>query len=232
MEKSDFVKRIENELILATKQQIISSYSAEILEDLCKVWSKHNLDIILSTDSPNKIRKLFNDLCNEKTLSPVNFDTDEVIDLGNGFVAYKRCKHLIKNTITCTISYNMAYQIICNRIYYVYDKFYHNFYPEFNKTYAPNKVYLSKGGVITNQYIEKVYVKGDIFMPKDPVNLDCHYVKIDTNGKFIYTIDSRSNKLKALMEFYEVPILTDDKFKNIDLRNFKFKENRNNVSNN
>lgn len=61
---------------------------------------------------------------------------------------------------------------------------------------------------------------------------DCHYVKIDTNGKFIYTIDSRSNKLKALMEFYEVPILTDDKFKNIDLRNFKFKENGNNVSNN
>lgn len=34
------------------------------------------------------------------------------------------------------------------------------------------------------------------------------------------------------MEFYEVPILTDDKFKNIDLRNFKFKENGNNVSNN
>ena len=65
-------------------------------------------------------------------------------------------------------------------------------------------------------------------MPKDPVNLDCHYVKIDTNGKFIYTIDSRSNKLKALMEFYEVPILKDDKFKNIDLRNFKFEDYGNN----
>lgn len=73
IEKSDFVKRIENKLILATKQQIISSYSAEILEDLCKVWSKHSLDIILSTDSPNKIRKLFNDLCNEKNIVSCKF---------------------------------------------------------------------------------------------------------------------------------------------------------------
>lgn len=232
MGKSDFIKRIEDELILAAKSSVISSYTAETLEDLCKTWDSHNLDIMISTESPDKIIKLFTDLCNGKTLIPVDFEQDEVENVYDNFVRYKRCKNLIKNTVTNTISYNNAYKIVCNRIYYVYDKFYHNFYPEFNKTYAPNKVYLSKGGVITNQYIEKVYVKGDIFMPKDPVNLDCHYVKIDTNGKFIYTIDSRSNKLKALMEFYEVPILTDDKFKNIDLRNFKFKENGNNISNN
>ena len=98
----------------------------------------------------------------------------------------------------------------------------------YNGVYDSNKIYLSKGGVITNEYIEKVYVKGDTFMPKDPINLDCNCVKIGMNGRTIYTIDSRSNKLKALMEFYEVPILKDDKFKNIDLRNFKFKEDENN----
>lgn len=65
-------------------------------------------------------------------------------------------------------------------------------------------------------------------MPKNPVNLYCSKVMINLAYKDIYTIDSRSNKLKALMEFYEVPILKDDKFKNIDLRNFKFKEDENN----
>lgn len=36
MGKSDFIKRIEDELILAAKSSVISSYTAEILEDLCK----------------------------------------------------------------------------------------------------------------------------------------------------------------------------------------------------
>lgn len=228
MGKSDFIKRIEDELILAAKSSVISSYTAEILEDLCKTWDSHNLDIMISTESPDKILKLFTDLCNGKTLIPVDFEQDEVENVYDNFVRYKRCKNLVKNTVTDTIYYANAYKIVCKKFYNAVFKY----YKDYNGIYGPDKIYLSKGGVITNQYIEKVYVKGYIFMPKDPVNLDCHYVKIDTNGKFIYTIDSRSNKLKALMEFYEVPILTDDKFKNIDLRNFKFKENGNNVSNN
>lgn len=228
MGKSDFIKRIEDELILAAKSSAISSYTAEILKDLCKTWDNHDLNIIISTESPDKIIKLFSDLCAGKTLIPVNFEQDEVENVHDNFVRYKRCKNLIKNTVANTICYANAYRIVCKKFYNAVFRYYKNY----NSIYVSDKIYLSKGGVVTNEYIEKVYVKGDTFMPKDPINLDCNCVKIDMNSKIIYTIDSRSNKLKALMEFYEVPILTDDKFKNIDLRNFKFKENGNNVSNN
>lgn len=37
MIKSEFIKRIEDELILAAKEQVISSYTAETLEELCRV---------------------------------------------------------------------------------------------------------------------------------------------------------------------------------------------------
>lgn len=226
MGKSDFIKRIEDELILAAKSSVISSYTAEILEDLCKTWDSHNLDIMISTESPDKILKLFTDLCNDKTLIPVDFEQDEVENLYNNFVRYKRCKNLVKNTVTDTIYYANAYKIVCKKFYNAVFKY----YKDYNGIYGPDKIYLSKGGVVTNEYIEKVYVKGDTFMPKDPINLDCNCVRIGINDRIIYTIDSRSNKLKALMEFYEVPVLKDDKFKNIDLRNFKFKEDENNYS--
>lgn len=226
MGKSDFIKRIEDELILAAKSSVISSYTAEILEDLCKTWDSHNLDIMISTESPDKILKLFTDLCNDKTLIPVDFEQDEVENLYNNFVRYKRCKNLVKNTVTDTIYYANAYKIVCKKFYNAVFKY----YKDYNGIYGPDKIYLSKGGVVTNEYIEKVYVKGDTFMPKDPINLDCNCVRIGMNDRIIYTIDSHSNKLKALMEFYEVPVLKDDKFKNIDLRNFKFKEDGNNYS--
>lgn len=226
MGKSDFIKRIEDELILAAKSSVISSYTAEILEDLCKTWDSHNLDIMISTESPDKILKLFIDLCNGKTLIPVDFEQDEVENLYDNFVRYKRCKNLVKNTVTDTIYYANAYKIVCKKFYNAVFKY----YKDYNGIYGTDKIYLSKGGVVTNEYIEKVYVKGDTFMPKDPINLDCNCVRIGMNDRIIYTIDSRSNKLKALMEFYEVPVLKDDKFKNIDLRNFKFKEDGNNYS--
>lgn len=226
MGKSDFIKRIEDELILAAKSSVISSYTAKILEDLCKTWDSHNLDIMISTESPDKILKLFTDLCNDKTLIPVDFEQDEVENLYNNFVRYKRCKNLVKNTVTDTIYYANAYKIVCKKFYNAVFKY----YKDYNGIYGPDKIYLSKGGVVTNEYIEKVYVKGDTFMPKDPINLDCNCVRIGMNDRIIYTIDSRSNKLKAFMEFYEVPVLKDDKFKNIDLRNFKFKEDGNNYN--
>ena len=226
MGKSDFIKRIEDELILAAKSSVISSYTAKILEDLCKTWDSHNLDIMISTESPDKILKLFTDLCNDKTLIPVDFEQDEVENLYNNFVRYKRCKNLVKNTVTDTIYYANAYKIVCKKFYNAVFKY----YKDYNGIYGPDKIYLSKGGVVTNEYIEKVYVKGDTFMPKDPINLDCNCVRIGMNDRIIYTIDSRSNKIKALMEFYEVPVLKDDKFKNIDLRNFKFKEDGNNYN--
>ena len=224
MGKSDFIKRIEDELILAAKAHVISSYTAEILEDLCKIWDNHSLDIMISTESPDKIIKLFTDLCAGKTLLPVDFEQDEVENVHDNFIRYKRCKNLVKNTVTNTIYYANAYRIVCKKFYNAVFQY----YKDYNGIYGSDKIYLSKGGVVTNEYIEKVYVKGDTFMPKDPINLDCNCVKIGMNGRIIYTIDSRSNKLKALMEFYEVPILKDDKFKNIDLRNFKFKEDENN----
>lgn len=159
MIKSEFIKRIEDELILAAKEQVISSYTAETLEELCRVWDKHSMDIIVSTDSTDRILKLFTDLCNGKTLFPVDLETDEVINIGEDFFAYKRCKDIIKNNVTNTISYKSAYKIICKKFYNVIDKICSNCATIHN----PDKIYLSKGGVITNEYIEKVYIRGQHF---------------------------------------------------------------------
>ena len=82
------------------------------------------------------------------------------------------------------------------------------------------RIYITRGGVVSGEYINKCYIKNSNFYPRDPVTINCSRI---TNYEDIniYTIDSRSPKLKVLKEFYNVSINIDDKYKYIDIRKFK-----------
>lgn len=92
--------------------------------------------------------------------------------------------------------------------------------------YKNHRVYISKGGVITGEYIEKCIIRPDIVnkhsftiqsIPNIPV---CIIVDGDY---YIYVVDHREPKLKALQQFYEVPINKDETIanKHYNLRKYK-----------
>lgn len=89
-----------------------------------------------------------------------------------------------------------------------------------------HRVYISKGGIITGEYIEKCIIRPDIVnkhsftiqsIPNIPV---CIIVDGDNS---IYVVDHREPKLKALQQFYEVPINKDEIIanKHYNLRKYK-----------
>lgn len=89
-----------------------------------------------------------------------------------------------------------------------------------------HRIYISKGGVITGEYIEKCIIRPDVVnkhsftiqsIPNIPV---CIIVDGDN---YIYVVDHREPKLKALQQFYDVPINKDDTVanKHYNLRKYK-----------
>lgn len=89
-----------------------------------------------------------------------------------------------------------------------------------------HRIYISKGGVITGEYIEKCIIRPDIVdkhsftiqsIPNIPV---C--IIVDGNNS-IYAVDHREPKLKVLQQFYEVPINKDEIIanKHYNLRKYK-----------
>lgn len=87
-------------------------------------------------------------------------------------------------------------------------------------------IFISKGGVITGDYIQQCEIRKDIidkhsFTIQSIVNIPVS--KIIDNDITIYTVDHREPKLKVLKEFYNVPIYTDNIIanKHYDIRKFK-----------
>lgn len=115
--------------------------------------------------------------------------------------------------------YNRAYKITINKIYDIDTNEEEYTTPNIIDVNYP--IYITKGGVITGEYIQKCYIKNtDKFYPREPINLECSRITNYDNIN-IYTIDARSTKLKALKEFYDTPINIDDRYKHIDIRKFK-----------
>ena len=80
-----------------------------------------------------------------------------------------------------------------------------------------HRIYISKGGVITGEYVEKCIIRPDIVdkhsftiqsIPNIPVCI------IFDKDNSIYVVDHREPKLKALQQFYDVPINKDEDITN------------------
>ena len=88
------------------------------------------------------------------------------------------------------------------------------------------RVYISKGGVITGDYILECQIRPEIiakhkFTIQSIVNIPV--CVINYKGGSIYAVDHREPKLKSLMEFYDCVVGHDDKVAKakLNIRNYK-----------
>lgn len=164
---------------------------------------------------------------NKGILSPLTLKDDEFLDYTdkNGYLHNIRYNDIyIDTNINMSICNDNAFNI------YVRAAYSHDTQSQIEYTneivHKNHRVYISKGGVITGEYIEKCIIRPDIVnkhsftiqsIPNIPV---CIIVDADNS---IYVVDHREPKLKALQQFYEVPINKDEEIanKHYNLRKYK-----------
>lgn len=180
--------------------------------------SEDEIDFILNTISR---------IWNVGILSPLTLKDDE-------FLNYIDSEGYLRNTRYNDIYTDMnIYMFICNDNafnLYIRAAYSHDENQQIECTneivHKNHRVYISKGGVITGEYIEKCIIRPDIVnkhsftiqsIPNIPV---CIIVDGDNS---IYVVDHREPKLKALQQFYEVPIYKDEVIanKHYNLRKYK-----------
>lgn len=199
---SDFMVFLKTELNKLEKDYG-TDYTDTIFNIIIELVYKHNIKSINYTDILNKINRLINNY----PITSINLDNEN-----------NKCIYIAKDEINNKWYYNRAYKIIVDKLYNLTNN---------EELYLPGKeelfnerIYITRGGVVSGEYINKCYIKNLNFYPRDPVTINCSRI---TNYRDIniYTIDSRSPKLKVLKEFYNVSINIDDKYKYIDIRKFK-----------
>lgn len=197
---SNFIIFLKTEL-----NKLEKDYGKDYIDTVFNIILKLNNNIynINYNDILNKISRLINNY-------PVT-----PIDLNN---EYNTCIYINKDENNNKWYYNRAYKIIVDKVYNLIDN---------KELYIPRKeelfnkrIYITRGGVIAGEYINKCYIKHNNFYPRDPVIINCSRIT-NHDDIDIYTVDSRSPKLKVLKEFYNVSINIDDKYKHIDIRKFK-----------
>ena len=201
-DNSDFMVFLKTELNKLEKDYG-TDYTDTIFNIVIELVYKHNIKTINYTDILNKVNRLINNY----PITSINLDNEN-----------NKCIYIAKDEINNKWYYNRAYKIIVDKLYNLTNN---------EELYLPGKeelfnerIYITRGGVVSGEYINKCYIKNLNFYPRDPVTINCSRI---TNYRDIniYTIDSRSPKLKVLKEFYNVSINIDDKYKYIDIRKFK-----------
>ena len=91
-----------------------------------------------------------------------------------------------------------------------------------NGDFIDERMYISRGGIINGDYIHKCYLKNQIddYSIKDPIKVPVSSIEFKDSPDVIFFVDHREPKLKALMEFYNVPIEHSDNVK-FNVRTFK-----------
>lgn len=180
-----------------------TDYTDTIFNIIVELVYKHNIKTINYTDILNKVNRLINNY----PITSINLDNEN-----------NKCIYIAKDEINNKWYYNRAYKIIVDKLYNLTNN---------EELYLPGKeelfnerIYITRGGVIAGEYINKCYIKHNNFYPRDPVIINCSRIT-NHDDIDIYTVDSRSPKLKVLKEFYNVSINIDDKYKHIDIRKFK-----------
>ena len=166
----------------------------------------------------------FNIAMDEGLLSPLTLTDDEFNKVEDNIESYnKRYKWIIKRGDN--IYNNAAYKVTIRKTYN------HNLGIEYKYDIPPiylnPTLYISKGGIITGECICDCQIRPNIvnkhsFVIQSIVNIPVSAIAI--NNGFIYVVDHREPKLKALKEFYDVPIYFDEKVKELKLNIRKYKK--------
>lgn len=225
-----YVERAKREanIILASldKNSDEFLYKRNAFRDIINICERiDNIEWIVDEDFDFVINSV-NKIINIGILSPLTLRDDE-----------------FKGTDYSPIEYNIRYPYILKDKYSIYNAKAFNIYirraynHDENKevkltSYTINgnhKLYLSKGGVITGQYIQNCFIRKNIidkgcFTIQSILNIPVSRIryKEDNIDKFIYIVDHREPKFKALKEFYEVPEYFDEtiKAKKFNIRNY------------
>lgn len=176
----------------------------------------------------NFILDTINKLWNVGILSPLTLKNDEFNDYNtNGCYRNKRYPFIyhcgngkIYNKAAYKLYVRAAYDIATNSQIEI-----NPYILPYNNSHLETPIFISKGGVVTGEFVQQCEIRKDIverhsFNIQSIVNIPVS--KIDDNGFTIYVVDHREPKLKALREFYEVPIFTDEavKAKHYNLRKY------------
>lgn len=175
----------------------------------------------------DSILNIINTIWKKGILSPLTLKDDE-------FLNYTDSKGYLRNTRYSDIYIDTNInQSICNDNafnLYIRAAYSHDNKEQIDCTnelvHKNHRIYISKGGVITGEYIEKCIIRLNIVnrhsftiqsIPNIPV---CIIVDGDNS---IYVVDHREPKFKALQQFYEVPINKDEVIanKHYNIRKYK-----------
>lgn len=164
------------------------------------------------------ILNTINRILNVGILSPLTLKDDEFLNHvdSNGRFCNTRYKDIyIDNNLNMSICNANAFNL------YIRTAYSHDENKQIECTneiiHKNHRIYISKGGIITGEYIEKCIVRPDVVakhsftiqsIPNIPV---CIIIDKDDS---IYVVDHREPKLKALQQFYDVPINKDENIAN------------------
>jgi hypothetical protein len=188
---------------------------------LVESLSDNDSDIILNIcnkiDKYPYIKDVLLKLFQGKYLSPIDLSPDNFDTYGK----HIRCSHIVMGNDT--IYYSNAFKLKIIHTYIHNDK---QEVAVTKWTDIASTIYITKGGVVTGEFFTNACellpsaIRTGKFTIHEPVVIPCSV--IDNGDYFIYTVDSREPKLKALKEFYKVSICFNEDIKGkYDIRKYE-----------
>ena len=189
------------------------------IQEIEKGGANSNADV-------NEIIDTIQTIINNGVISPLTLENDEfnlISDL-DGKRYNLRYPDIYAEKSTGRIFNTNAFNVYIRAVYSDILKEQLNFAPTTHK--KNRRVYISKGGVITGDYILECQIRPEIvakhkFTIQSIVNIPV--CAINYKDGSIYVVDHREPKLKTLMEFYDCVVGHDDKVAKakLNIRNYK-----------
>lgn len=222
------VKEEANLLLSSIHHDVNKSIITNEIEFIVDVAvSIENCAEIYKIEDVDKVMRMFNKFYDSGLLSPLTLNINEFEEVieGSNINQNKRYPHLYLNnegvyyTKAFVPKVTKAYNDSTKQELKIIDEKYTN-------SYGINIIHITAGGVFTNRYFSHCYINSNTirngkYFPKDSIQLPVSVIVTDKN-EWVYSMDMREPKFKALCEFYKVIINTNDKFKNMyDIRKYK-----------
>ena len=174
----------------------------------------------------NEIIDTIQSILNNGIMSPLTLENDE-FDFNSDIDGKRyniRYPDIYAEKSTGRIFNANAFNVYIRAVYSDILKEQLNFAPTVHK--KNRRVYISKGGVITGDYIRDCQIRPEViakhkFTVQSIVNIPVCLINYKDGS--IYVVDHRESKLKALMEFYDCVVGHDDKVAKakLNIRNYK-----------
>ena len=202
---------------IVTKNKFVS-----VLNTICEIESSganSNADV-------NEIIDTIQNILNNGIISPLTLKNDEFDSISDvdGKRYNLRYPDIYMEKSTSRIFNTNAFNVYIRAVYSDVLKEQIDAAPVIHK--KNRRVYISKGGVITGDYILDCQIRPEVvakhkFTIQSIVNIPVCLINYKEGS--IYVVDHREPKLKALMEFYDCVVGHDDKVAKakLNIRNYK-----------